>query len=352
MQRSVGRLWLAAVTCLAGAMPAAAQDWATPEACLVRPLADPADAIPAADRARIERDAAAIPYGVGRLWKVTAPGGQVSHVWGTYHSSDRLILNLPPELRQVMAGAAVLVMESVPVATSRVQLEERALQAGMWLAPSAPDYGKDWLAGPLRDWIEARLRAVTFQDATLPRLTDAGLAALMLNDPCEDFAAGALPVQDNRLFLAAHEAGTPIAGLERDSDFLAEMSQPDRRDTARAIAMVYGAFLDPEGFGEGRSAAVGLYLQGRIGALAASNRLFLERIFGAERAAGLIAQADGYLLDERNRLFVARMRKHLDQGQALVAVGALHLPGPEGILALLQAAGYRVERVATAGEAG
>jgi uncharacterized protein YbaP (TraB family) len=35
----------------------------------------------------------------------------------------------------------------------------------------------------------------------------------------------------------------------------------------------------------------------------------------------------------------------LDQGNALIAVGALHLPGDEGVLALLEQAGYFVSAV-------
>ena len=81
------------------------------------------------------------------------------------------------------------------------------------------------------------------------------------------------------------------------------------------------------------------------------NRLFLNRIFGAKQAGFLIALSDGYLLDDRNRIFLGRMKKHLDHGQALIAVGAFHLPGPGGLLAGLQAAGYGVERIHTAGEA-
>ncbi len=35
----------------------------------------------------------------------------------------------------------------------------------------------------------------------------------------------------------------------------------------------------------------------------------------------------------------------VDQGQAFIAIGALHLPGERGVLSLLEARGYRVERV-------
>ncbi|MEZ4333848.1 MAG: TraB/GumN family protein [Myxococcota bacterium] len=56
------------------------------------------------------------------------------------------------------------------------------------------------------------------------------------------------------------------------------------------------------------------------------------------------------LLDERNRRWLARLRPLLADparaGQTLVvAVGALHLPGPEGLVALLRDAGYRASRI-------
>ena len=51
------------------------------------------------------------------------------------------------------------------------------------------------------------------------------------------------------------------------------------------------------------------------------------------------------LLDIRNRLMVARMMPRLGEGNALVAVGALHLPGRRGILNLLAEEGYHIARV-------
>ena len=38
-----------------------------------------------------------------------------------------------------------------------------------------------------------------------------------------------------------------------------------------------------------------------------------------------------------------RMQQRLKEGQAFIAVGALHLPGKEGILSLLEQQGYQVK---------
>jgi uncharacterized protein len=81
------------------------------------------------------------------------------------------------------------------------------------------------------------------------------------------------------------------------------------------------------------------------------NRLYLDRLLGAEKAARTRALADGYLIGERNRQFARGLARHLDRGGALVAVGSFHLPGDEGLIALLRQAGYRVDRVPVPGEA-
>ena len=51
------------------------------------------------------------------------------------------------------------------------------------------------------------------------------------------------------------------------------------------------------------------------------------------------------LLRRRNHRMAERMRPLIDAGGAFIAIGALHLPGAEGVLALLEQAGYRVTRV-------
>jgi hypothetical protein len=51
------------------------------------------------------------------------------------------------------------------------------------------------------------------------------------------------------------------------------------------------------------------------------------------------------LLYRRNLRMAERLSPHLAAGGAFVAIGALHLPGDRGVLALLERAGHRIERV-------
>jgi uncharacterized protein YbaP (TraB family) len=51
------------------------------------------------------------------------------------------------------------------------------------------------------------------------------------------------------------------------------------------------------------------------------------------------------LLDTRNTRMIERMQPQLAEGGAFVAVGALHLPGENGILKHLEDRGYRLTRL-------
>ena len=76
--------------------------------------------------------------------------------------------------------------------------------------------------------------------------------------------------------------------------------------------------------------------------MAAEARREAEAEAEAERIAGAFWER---LVARRNRRMVERMLPGLRQGGVFVAVGALHLPGEEGLVALLRQEGFTVERV-------
>jgi uncharacterized protein YbaP (TraB family) len=51
------------------------------------------------------------------------------------------------------------------------------------------------------------------------------------------------------------------------------------------------------------------------------------------------------LIDDRNLKMAKRMEKRFQEGNAFVAIGALHLPGENGVLKLLEKQGYQVTAV-------
>ena len=79
--------------------------------------------------------------------------------------------------------------------------------------------------------------------------------------------------------------------------------------------------------------------------------LYLLHVYNRGRLDSLLvlsemttnSAADIQLRTLRNQNWIPRMRKHLAEGKTLFAVGALHLPGAEGLLELLRKEGFLVD---------
>jgi uncharacterized protein len=84
-----------------------------------------------------------------------------------------------------------------------------------------------------------------------------------------------------------------------------------------------------------------LYLQGNTAMMLPLIRLLAPDAYQGKGYASF----QYFLLEQRNRSMVERAIAYLEQGNAFVAVGALHLPGETGLVSLLRKAGYVVEAV-------
>ena len=62
-------------------------------------------------------------------------------------------------------------------------------------------------------------------------------------------------------------------------------------------------------------------------------------------SSGGFGEQKGPFLDDRNKRWISRMEKKMKSESVFFAVGAGHLPGSNGVLALLRKAGYTVEPV-------
>jgi uncharacterized protein len=335
---------LLTLAAIAAAGPSPAQEWFTPAACLVdRAEVDP-QLYPPALQAQLK--AVPVPNGKGRLWKIVAPGGAVSHLWGTYHTPHPLLLDLPTEFRAILNEARVVALEFDPTPDSRDDMLESYDVNTLWLPYTQPLDDRADLSPKVMDWIALRLSDMDWAPVNLPQMTDAGLFSLLLYDPCGDYLAGLLPGQDYYIAQQAALSGVEVTGLQEPEDLAIQLTDPARAANARALVALYGAFLGPESANPNmRSTAYALYLQGRLGELTLWSSDWLQKFYGPEEARRIERAAEDYILVERNVFFVQSARPLLDRGGAVLAVGAAHLPGELGMVEMLRAKGYQVERV-------
>jgi hypothetical protein len=85
-----------------------------------------------------------------------------------------------------------------------------------------------------------------------------------------------------------------------------------------------------------------LYLRRRVALIEALSRVLGDRTGISEEG---YAAFNDLLVDRRNKVMVARAVPLIDEGATFIAVGALHLIGDKGLVALLRDEGYAVTRV-------
>ncbi len=264
-------------------------------------------------------------YDKGLLWKIERAGAAPSYVFGTIHSEDARVLALPQPVQQAFDGARVYVMEAVLDDAAMMAMSNRMMF----------DDGRN-----LKQVLPAPLYA-----RTTAAMAGYGMPefALQLMKPWAVAMSLSMPKPETGLFLdlllmqKAQEQNKPVAGLETVDEQLRifdQMPLPEQvamlEETLQYLPELGGMFAQVHE----------AYLARDLGALARLNEAQTTQ-GNRELGEKLMAQ----LLDARNRRMAQRMEAYLKQGNAFVAVGAMHLPGRAGVLNLLARRGYRVTAV-------
>ncbi len=266
-----------------------------------------------------------------------------------------MILDIPRPVRDAIHRARTVAIEVDETAESREEHRTAIHFEGYYndaSDPFASDVtGGDTIAGlphHVSDWIRDRALDTGWSEDAELVLSPAGMAAMLRSDPCEDFARGAFPMQDNYIHLLAILAGADILALEKPGDFLADLR--DRDETAEAIIAVRAARLHPVADNRRRSTLLALYLQGRIGLIRNWHSAHLQNVLG-QRGEEALRIANDFMLTFRNGRFLDKLAREWPKGEVLVAVDAGQIPGDTGLVRMLRDAGLDVQRIRLTGEA-
>ncbi len=270
-----------------------------------------------------------LSYGKGLLWKVERQGVEPSYVFGTMHVSDRRVTALPRELVEVLTTVDSLSLELI-FHDRLVDGEEawmlpdgrrlrdiigkrmfNKIAKGMGLSGG----GKEQL-DRLKPWVVAMTLGPMTAESTR---RDQGMIFL-----------------DHLLQFIAAERGARVFALESPKE---QLDVFDGMPMRLQVDMLRHALRHSKrGKGE-MDRMVKLYLKRDVEAI-------LGMATGQELKIPEFALVlDRRMLDMRNKNMVERMMPRLTEGNALIAVGAAHLPGQVGILNLLADKGYQIARV-------
>ena len=294
------------------------------------------------DYAALEKAAAAVPNGEGRVWRIRREGVADSTLFGTMHLSDPRILALPPAAKARFEAAKTLVIETTDILEeTKAQL---AILARVDLINLPPGKTLADLATPQQlATLRTALDGAGIPLQAIQTLQPWFFAAGMMMPGCETarLAAGAKPL-DLRLAIDAEAAGKQVLGLEAATEQLEAMaSLPIALQVDSLIATLVLKEKLPAIF----ESMTELYLEGRIAMISPlSEAVMPKENVTPETVAGYRA-FDAIIVTRRNHVMAERLLPILAKGDTMVAVGALHLPGEEGLVALLRAEGYSVERL-------
>jgi uncharacterized protein len=270
-------------------------------------------------------------FSEGLLWRVQPPGGTPSFVFGTLHSNEKSITALPPAVAAAFAGAGTVATEVILDQPAVMQLSRAMLMpAGEKL---------DAMLTPAQI---ARLKSVAAQYRVafdnLTRFKPWAVMALFSFPPAEyaRSAAGGKAL-DEQLQSDAQAAGKKLIGLETIDEQIDALGSASPADQLVLLDATLRQAPDIDDVFETLRKA---YLARNVVAVRAALETPLD---AADEAAA--KRFESTLIAERNRRMAQRILPLLQQGNAFIAIGALHLPGDDGVLSLLAAQGCEVTRV-------
>lgn len=258
----------------------------------------------------------------GLLWKIEHPGVDPSYLFATMHSGDTRVITLPEVVEQALTKAQSFTMEMVLDESVMLSMGRRMILTD---------------GSTLSDMLESTLYRQVVAAMEQRGMPEQVVAVLK---PWAVFMTLSMPPEQNGTFLdlklyqEALAGGKAVYGLESMEEQLAvfdEMPRDDQVSLLRELMQQYGdyeAILDE---------MTDVYLSRDLDALVLLSDKSMK---GMEK--GLQDRVMGRLIDERNLKMAERMLPRLIEGNAFIAVGALHLPGERGLIALLREGGYQL----------
>lgn len=300
--------------------------------------ADLIAALPAETRASLQARAEAVPFATGNFWQARRGDAHLT-LAGTFHLDDPRHAATMAWLAPKVAKAAVVLVEAG--AQEEAELKSRlAREPDILLdldGPTLPERlpPEDWAA--LAQALTAR-GVPAFMGA---RMKPWYLTAILAVPPCLMPVDQGMNGLDARVIAVAEAEGIPVRALEPYDTVLGLF---DGFSAEEEQALLHAAVAAESASGDEAVTTAEAYFRGDSQLLweYSRHRAMTEPGIAPETAAAAIDEAQASLLDARNRAWIPVIEAAASEGPVVAAFGALHLPGPAGVLALLQANGWTI----------
>ncbi|MFT5425557.1 MAG: hypothetical protein ACI9ZT_000489 [Gammaproteobacteria bacterium] len=262
-------------------------------------------------------------YSNAVLWKVSKGSKNSSYVFGTIHVSDPRITNLPESVESALNNSDIFVMEALPTPEEALALSQMMFYAdGSMLNDYLDDELFQRIAKVLSSYQLPKEAAVIMKPWA---------AFLIMNYPVDN----TLPL-DLKLLEIATSQGARTIGLETLSEQGAIFSEMALNKQLRLLLdTICNYDLVTQGIEEMKE----FYLKRDL------NGLLNASTQHPHANEPLYKEMNKKLLTDRNKIMIDRMQSVLQEGSAFIAIGALHLPGDDGVIAGLSQQGYKITAI-------
>jgi uncharacterized protein len=262
-------------------------------------------------------------YSNAVLWKVSKGSKNSSYVFGTIHVSDPRITNLPESVESALNNSDIFVMEALPTPEEALALSQMMFYADGTML-------KDYLDDELFQRIANVLSSYQLPGEAAA-IMKPWAAFLIMNYPVDN----TLPL-DLKLLEIATSQGARTIGLETLSEQGAIFSEMALNKQLRLLLdTICNYDLVTQGIEEMKE----FYLKRDL------NGLLNASTQHPHANEPLYKEMNKKLLTDRNKIMIDRMQSVLQEGSAFIAIGALHLPGDDGVIAGLSQQGYKITAI-------
>lgn len=263
---------------------------------------------------------------VGLLWKIEKFGYSPSYLLGTIHSEDPRIINLPPEIQKHYDNASSVSIEiAITLPTLFKSIMAMYLPVGQTLDTLIQPDKYQQLVEELKDYGIPEIAVKTIKPAAL---------MMVLSMPKSETGQ----FLDMMLYFNAQAQGKPVYGLETAEEQLAIFDTLELDEQVILLEETLDQLRIMPALLEKMHQ---LYLKRNLTEI----MNFSYEYMSSEKHQRIIDKFMGYIVDQRNLTMLERMKSRLKEGNAFIAVGALHLPGERGLLKLLEQEGFKVTAI-------
>lgn len=295
-------------------------------------------------RAAIEARAAAAPYPEGLFWRAERDG-QVIDLIGTMHIADPRLDDLMLRARPLLARSDLILLEATPDDMAALE-QEMAARPDFAFIRSGPTLID--LLTPAEWRVYSAEMAARQVPGFMASQFQPWLAFVTLSIPPCLLALGP-DLQnglDHRIGAYAQSEGIELRGLEGPG-ILFEVF--DALGPEFALDMLRATLLQATRAEDVIATMANAYFDGRHRLIWEFSRSYVppgfEDMFDSVAMDAAFSRMEDVLLINRNRAWVDILLTIPAEQTAIVAVGAAHLSGPDGLLDLLDKAGYHLSRL-------